>query len=116
MINIPEVERIKGLVGDRIVFHSDTNDYSLLISDIQRLMAIVKKEISPKILLRRIGQYRCNNGSIFVINSILENEKGQYLYHSDNFSLGWYKDGRCENDSADYQICEVISEPMEFIR
>lgn len=116
MINIPEVERIKGLVGDRILFHSDTNDYSLLISDVQRLMGIVDRESHPKIVLRRGGQYRCNNGSIFVMDIILENEEGQYLYHSDRFSLGWHKDGTCENNSVHYRICEVISEPAGFIR
>jgi hypothetical protein len=44
MINIPTIERIKGVVGDRIVFHSDTNDYSILLSDIERLTIIINVE------------------------------------------------------------------------
>jgi hypothetical protein len=44
MITIKQIERIKGIVGDRIVFHSDTNDYSVLVSDIERLVAVIDLE------------------------------------------------------------------------
>jgi len=44
MITIKQIDRIKGIVGDRIVFHSDSNDYSILISDIERLVAVINLE------------------------------------------------------------------------
>jgi hypothetical protein len=69
--------------------------------------------------IRRLGHYRLINGHHVHIDTILEQDDGDYYYHSNSCSVMWRKDGKVKRDDYDkfhsYDINEVIGQLPNFI-
>lgn len=121
MLEINQISRIGHIQNNKISFSDGDIEFSIAVNDISRISAVVKfEENESEIKLRRLGQYRMINGNIIHITEILENENGDYMYYSPNFSMQWFKNGKLERDDLSkpciYDVCEVISEPQTFVR